>query len=97
MFHVPVGHVGASCQCFLAAVLPCPICAEFWREGQQGQPGGFGWERESVQNRSCRRAPEGRQQHKQVRQRHTRAANPNLEGITVPWPPLGVLVTNQLK
>lgn len=84
MFHgASVRRVGASCQCSLAVVLPCPICAEFWREGQQGQPGGFGWERESVQNGSCRRAPEGRQQHKQVRHWHMQAAKPNLEGITV--------------
>lgn len=80
------------CQCqaywcfmpvFLSCCSPCPFCAEFWREGQQGQPGGFGWERESVQNGSCRRTPEGRQQHKQVRHQHTQAVNPNLEGISV--------------
>ena len=78
--------VSALCQCSLAVVLPCYICTEFWREGQQGQSGGFGWEWESVQNGSCRRTSEGRQQHKQVRHCHRQVAKLNFVRMTVfPW------------
>lgn len=93
-------------QCFMLALfasvskpffLPCPICPEFWREGQQGQPGGFGWQRESVQNGSCRRTSEGRQQHKQVRHWHMQVAELDLVRITVVSlaSSLGELVTSQ--